>query len=250
MVFYSKIKPHRKYLFVVLIVLLLFLINLGILFATPVGPSIVSNSSETGPIRNSAMINTTGGSITTIDLNATTQNIRWKAYVGNVSGTLTLDDGVNNTVFDWTLGAVVGEVYATRMSDTVQWTNINCSNMSHIVNEEIAINHTNNPNDNISTTFDTKTHDTLYIGTRTIAANSCYSIHTYVNDTNQSQYFEEVLLYDGTSIDDGDLIYATMIEQDVYGFDGNTYDFQMIVPENGLYSWTSSIAYYFYVELT
>ena len=47
----------------------------------------------------------------------------------------------------------------------------------------------------------------------------------------------------------GDIVYATILEQDAQGFDNNQYDFQMIVPEVGL-TWSSSTAYYFYVELT
>ena len=44
-----------------------------------------------------------------------------------------------------------------------------------------------------------------------------------------------------------------IIEQNADGYRGQlgeTYDFQMIVPEVGLDSWTSSTAYYFYVELS
>jgi hypothetical protein len=65
-------------------------------------------------------------------------------------------------------------------------------------------------------------------------------------------------LYDGTNLTDysAGVIYAALIENDVSGYNGNdpvdntTYDFQMLVPEVGTDTWTSSTAYYFYVELT
>jgi hypothetical protein len=51
-------------------------------------------------------------------------------------------------------------------------------------------------------------------------------------------------LYDSTSI-----IYATILENDLAGYDGQTYDFQMLVPENGSQGFTGATAYYLYVEL-
>jgi len=218
--------------------------------AAPVGPTVTYSATETAPTREAALINTSGGSITTMVLNATTQNLRWKAFVGNVTGSLTLDDAENYTVFDWSLSSVIGEVYATRSSDTVTWSNINCSNATHILNEEMALNHISNPDDNISTTFSVKDHEQFYVGTRLMTTDSCFSLHTYVNDAPQSADFEEVVLYDGTNHTNGDVVYATPLEQDVQGFDTASYDFQMIVPENGLATWQSSTAYYFYVELT
>ena len=45
-------------------------------------------------------------------------------------------------------------------------------------------------------------------------------------------------------------VYATIMEQDTIGFDGDRYDFQMIVPENGNQSFSGATAYYIYIELT
>jgi hypothetical protein len=62
--------------------------------------------------------------------------------------------------------------------------------------------------------------------------------------------FEEIALYDGaTEAGGGNIIYASILEEDVAGYDGATYDFQMIVPENGLSTFSSRTAYYLYVEL-
>ena len=218
-------------------------------YATPSGPSITFISNQTKQPSAARLINTTGGSITTVVLNATTQNPRWKAYVGNVTGTLTLDDASDNTIFDWTLTNVNGEIYATRFYGNINWSGTNCSNSTHIANENFALNQTNR-DDNITKTFSSQVHNGFYVGTRQILANTCFSVHTYVNSTSQSSKFEEVVLYDGTNETNGNIIYSTPLEQDAYGFDNNTYDFQMIVPENGLATWTSSTAYYFYVELT
>ena len=237
-------KPNKiVYNWLILVVLLLLVVPIAL--SLPTGPTVEYIRNETKTSTQGKMINTSGGSITTMVLNATTQNYRWKAYVGNVTGRLTLDDANDHTVFDWKLTTIVGEVYATRNPNSINWNQINCSTPSNITNEEIAINHTNNPDDNISATFATKDHNTLYVGSIEIPQDSCYSIHTYVNDTNQSTNFEEILLHDKQSV-----VYATVIESDELGYDPTqTFDFQLIVPEVGLPTWTSSTPYYFYVEL-
>ena len=218
-------------------------------YATPSGPTVTFIQNETKQPSAARVINTTGGSITTVVLNATTQNTRWKAYVGNVTGTLTLDDANDNTIFDWTVTNVIGEIYATRSSSSINWSGVNCSSQTQIANENFALNHTNK-DDNISATFSSQLHRSFYVSTQQILQDSCYSVHTYVNSTSQSTKFEEVVLYDSTIANNGNIIYATPLEQDTYGFDNSTYDFQMIVPENGLAGYSSSTAYYFYVELT
>ena len=75
-------------------------------------------------------------------------------------------------------------------------------------------------------------------------------MHTYVNSTAQSTRFEEVVLYDSPQLGNGNIVYATPLEQDYYGFNNQTFDFQMIVPENGAPGFSGATAYYFYAELT
>ena len=243
-------KRHIRNIGIAFILLVIFMFLSYYAYAIPVGPTITEIKNETGSIRESTLINTTGGSITTMKLDVTAQNLKWKAFVGNVTGSLVLSDASNYSIYDWSLSTIVGEVYATRSSTTVSWSNINCSNLTHITNEEIALNHTSNPDDNISATFNAKNHNPFYIGTVEITSNSCYSIHTNVNNQSQNSSFEEIILYDGTDHQNGDIVYATNLEQDVAGYNNNPFDFQMIMPEVALSTWDSSTAYYFYVELT
>ncbi len=219
-------------------------------YAVPVGPTIMEMTNETYSRTGSTLINTTGGSITTMVLNVTAQNLKWKAFVGNVTGRLVLSDASSYSIFDWSLSNIVGTVYATRSPELISWGDISCANKTHIGNEEFAMNHTSNPNDNISATFSSKSHESFHVGTVKIEENECYSIHTNVNNQTQSSHFEEVILYDGTNSNNGDIVYATRIEQAQTGYNTLPYDFQMIVPEMGHPSWTGSTAYYFYVELT
>jgi len=217
----------------------------------PEGPTIDSITNETREPLDGTLINTSGGSITTMVLNTTAQNTKWKAFVGNVSGKLVLAGADNYAIYDWTKSSIAGNVYATRKAETVSWNRISCANLTHIRNEEIALNHTSNPDDNISATFNTKDHDEFYVATKKINQNSCYSIMTNVMGQKQSgtRYFQEILLYDGLHSNDGYIVYATKLEEDVVGYNNKSYDFQMIVPEVALSSWTSSTGYYFYVEI-
>ncbi|MFH1182233.1 MAG: hypothetical protein V1702_04700 [Candidatus Woesearchaeota archaeon] len=217
--------------------------------ATPAGVTIIPIRNETSTPRAASFVNTTGGTIATVNLNGSTQNVRWKAFVGNVSGALTLDDAYGSTVYDWTASAPSGEIYAARSSATLNWSVIGCANSTHLSMEDFAMNHTNK-DDNISRTFSTKVHNQFYVGLVQIAQNACYSIHTYVNDSSQSSRFEEMVLYDGTNLTNGNVVFSTILELDKYGYNNQTYDFQMILPERGIDGWSSSTAYYFYMELS
>ena len=250
--FYHKNQQNKKIrnFFVLLVIFITLLALQYSVYATPTGPTVSYVKNETATLRGSSLVNTTGGSITTMNLNMTAQNLKWKAFVGNVTGGLVLADTDGYSLYNWSLSTVMGEIYATRSSTLVSWDDIECANKTHIGNEETAINHTDNPNDNISATFNSKNHDSFYVGTVGISDNECYSIHTNVDNQSQSSNFEEVILYDGSNSTNGDMLYVTTLEQNTRGYNNDTYDFQMIVPEYGYASWTGATAYYFYVELT
>src|SRR3989338_3554648 len=107
---------------------------LSLVYAAPTGPTATILGNSTKVSANGTNVNSTingtispGGYIFTTSLNSVQQNTRWKGYVGNVSGTLTLDDANDNTLFQWSLSTVTGEVYATRASGNINWSGINCT---------------------------------------------------------------------------------------------------------------------------
>jgi len=284
----------KKALIVLLVILLVSAVR--IVISTPVGPSItfIKNetntqyATETGTMVNQSPPNaTSGGYIWWINLDGSEQNKRWKAFVGNVSGELVLDDANGYSIYTWDLGLTSGEVYATRASGNINWTNINCSWMAArsycnaTLNKENCTgwdrpyagdgNWTFNASnrtiselenvamdllyatDNITTTFWNRSHRYFKVGTVHIWEDSCYAIHPYINNTEQHDYFDEVLLYDGSEPGTGNIIYAGMVENNSMGYSANfniTFDFQILVPERGTTGWSGSTPYYFYVELT
>ncbi|MFH2021248.1 MAG: hypothetical protein ABIJ34_07550 [archaeon] len=216
------------------------------IFADPDGANITYNVSETKTPAAAQYLNTSGGSFTTVILNAETQNLKWKAYAGNVSGVLTLDDGGNYSIYQWQLTDYTGEVFASRNA-SVTWSNIRCANVTHVYYEETAMNHTTSSPDSINSTFSYKLHKAFYVGTAVIAQSSCKNTFTWVNNTAQTpditSPFQEILLYDGSA-----LVYTTFIDDNIQGFNFKKYDFQMIVPERGVQGYDNT-KYYFYMEL-
>jgi hypothetical protein len=266
-------------LFLIVIVSVVLSILLTSVYAIPSGPTITALSNTTKSttggtkVNGSFQSNTSGGRIFTLNLTSTQQNTRWKAYVGNVTGTLVLDDASDNRIFAWTLSTVAGEVYATRASGTVNWSGINCtwiadgshnategfenSNRSMEEAENAALSHTN-VDDNVTATFENTNHSSITIGSVVIGKDECFTLQTYqknavqVFDDSDNANFTQIILYDGAyNTTGGNVVYATPIEEDVTGYrSDSTYDFQIIVPEDGTVGFSGVTAYYFYVELS
>ena len=258
----------RNNVITLLAIALLMGIAIRSVAGTPTGPTIHQLKNETSGIANATMLNesTGGGYIYTLNISGSIQDQRWKAYVGNVTGKWVLQDVDGNAIYDWPLTSLIqGEVYVTRKATTVDWTDINCTyfgagattaapntNTADRTIEEqenTALGFTNH-DDNVTATFKNRVHTAMSIGTRTIPANTCYSINTYINGTTQtsSTFFQELALYDGLNKTVGSVVYATFVENDIWGFDTSPYDFQLIVPNNGTTT-TIVVPYYFYVEL-
>ncbi|KYK27383.1 hypothetical protein AYK26_03935 [Euryarchaeota archaeon SM23-78] len=214
-------------------------------FAVPQGAKITLNQTENASVRPVDSHTAAGGSFTTLVLNVTSQTSKWKAYVGNVTGKITLDNSYNYTIYDWAITIVQGEVYVSR-NDSVSFSSLACANDGNISAEETTLNINSSTDDSISNTFDQQVHKSFVIGgTGTISNSSCYAIATYVNDSAQpadeSATFQEILLSDGLN-----LVFTTLLENNEPGFDVGTYDFQFIVPDD---PGDTSITYYFWAEL-
>ena len=226
--------------------ILLLLSSITLAEKLPANPAIISNVTETISQRPLTYLNTTGGSFTTLVLNASQQNYRWKAYVGNVTGELSLQDQSNYSIYDWALSTISGNVYVSRNS-SIDWSNLECANSTTIAREENYLNINSTLLDSINSTFNESTHRQFYAAAQRIDPNTCPAISTYVNGTaqnnGQNNKFQEILLQDIR----GSLLYTTIIENQILGFDNSVYDFQMIVAEDE--SKQTATPYYFYMEL-
>ncbi|MGV8152527.1 MAG: hypothetical protein ACP5OG_05590 [Candidatus Nanoarchaeia archaeon] len=227
-----------------LCIALIFAVCLRLILGAPEGfNNVTITSNTTKNVTAAYNVSIAGGYIAALNITANIRNVRWKGFVGWVTGKFTLADGNGSTLFDWSMSTTSGRVYATRHAATITWANINCSNLSKLELENYQMNHTNK-DDNISRTFNETNHTSFYVGTKSIPSNTCFSLNTYVN--NASSYdFDEMVLDDGSSV-----VYATILENRVTGYNSMQYDFQMIVPENGAATFSGITPYYLYVELT
>jgi hypothetical protein len=196
---------------------------------------------QPGPVKS---LNTSGGSFSIITINSTTQTPRWKAFLGNVTGKIGLWDGSNNSVYDWDLEVTTGEIYTTRNPSTIDWSGIECANISHIYNEEINLSINTSDEDSINNTFNTASHEAFYTASTYWEANECLGIATNINNARQTANFQEVLLYS-----DNYLIYTGLLEDGEQGYNGKYYDFQVIVPNDAQQGKSINTLYYFYLEL-
>ena len=241
----SATKKTSIIFLLVIILALVFFSNKTPVVAIPQGATITSSQTENASVKQADSHTATGGSFTTLVLNVTSQTSKWKAYVGNITGKLTLDNSNNFTIYDWALTTLQGEVYVSR-NDSVTFGSLTCANDGNISAEENYLNINSSSDDSISNTFNQTVHKSFVVGgTGTIQNSSCYAIATYVNDTSQPSdegaTFQEVLLSDGN-----DLVFTAILEDNQQGFDLGSYDFQLIVPDDP--SGTST-TYYFYAEL-
>ncbi len=234
-----------------------FLILMFFVSALPQGPVIVYNNTE---ISSSAASGGTEradarSTVTTMVFNLTAQSYKWKAYIGNVTGKLTLDDADNYTIYDWTLISFQGEVYATRKSTTVNWSAVDCANTSELQLDETALNHISSESDSVTNTMSRLNHTGFYAANEYVVNGTCFALYTYNGTIQQNRIdavFQEVVLFDNDNT-----VYTTLLESDQSGFDNinstsstpNTYDFQILLPEDPSFA-SSPTTYYFYMELS
>ena len=235
----------------------------------PSGPQSIteSNQQRLGTSSWPAItIQAEAGNITALVISSLSQTQTWQGYYGNITGTVTLDDASNFSMYTWELAEPQGEIYASN-GTSVTWSNIRCVNYTNNhsqYNENLSSLETwlglaADDVDGIDETFNESgvlndgvtAHPTVYVGTYTINSGTCPATDTYQNDTISGVEFAEILLTDNTSI-----IFTAIIENDlvgsdadIKGFNNQTHDFQMLVGDNGHEGDDSITNYYFFVEL-
>ena len=211
------------------------------------------------------------GNVTQLNINGYSATQTWQGYFGNVTGTITLRDSGNFTLYNWTLASPRGEIFASTNS-SITWGNVQCLNFTSagnasgntLLNEQpgnYSVNGTNLTTletrfnissldvDGVNETFNllgAGTHDKFFVNNIQFSEGKCQSTRVFDASGPVSNKFEEVLLYEPLS---SSVIFAAILEQDASGFNTGTEDFEMLVLENGHGSDTQATTYYFYVEL-
>jgi len=251
---------------------------------TPSAPSGMANVSvNTTAYPNGWDLNLTRSHIYTVDINESQPTLKWTGIVGNISAEFALQDEDDDALFDWPILSTTGEVYATRETSggggwsgggIPSWSAMYCANSSMISDEGIMFNSTNASEDSMVNTFTTSvTYSTnIYIGEFELLdaahgeAGGCYGLHLNENNSDVTDDWIELVLTDNASESEDDLpdgmstgsgagtiawniIYASVIMNHSFGYNGEIYDFQMLLPQLGQAGDVAVIPFYFYIEL-
>ena len=198
---------------------------------------------------------------------STTQT--WQGYFGNVSGTIQLADSNDNVLYNWSLASPQGEIYASTNA-TLLWTNIQCLNFTasgtytneagnggttnlygiNLTGLEDRFNINSTDVDGVNETFTLTgagTHNLFYTASQQFSEGECRNTRVYDDaGIGVDNSFEEALLYEPTT---GSVVFTSLLNRDLLGFDNITHDFEMLVLEDGHGTDVSTTPYYFFVEL-
>ena len=209
---------------------------------------------------NQTTLNALGGNMTQLTiLGDAVDSDYWSGYYGNISGEIRLSDANNFSLYSWNgIATAEGEIYAsdTTISD---WSTVRCINLTLTYpgfnctgQGEQCLNLTEIENnygmsstdpDGVNETFN-ETLPSIEVGTITLY--NCPRTSLYSNSTPQQNpdWNETILTVNNSEA----IIFAAIINPGTLGFDNKTWDFQMIVADNG--GDAIPTTYYVYTELT
>ena len=230
-----------------LLPILTLVLSLVVVYAVvPSGGTLTSISNATAPADVAGSHAAIAGNVTEMTVVAFTTTQSWQGYFGNITGTIQLADGSDNVMYNWSLASPEGEIYAS-VNNSVNWVGTQCyNNTTFTPNLELEYNILGDDVDGVDETFNLQNHDAFYVNNILINTNTCMSARIY-GDTGAGvdTEFEEVLLKGGSN----ETIFASILEEDMLGFNDASHDFQMLVLEDGHGTDTATRPYYFYVEL-
>jgi hypothetical protein len=262
---------HKNTMFLVAlsVVVLSIAILLPITQAAPGGASITPLLNETAPVDSAGEHSSIAGNVTELTITGFSTTQSWQGYFGNVTGVIQLADSSDAVLYNWSLATPEGEVYASRNS-SITWTNIQCFNFTakgnytaepggggttslygtNTTGLENEFNIASDDVDGVNETFTLSgggTHDAFFTASQSFSEGECQSTRVF-GDTGAgvNDEFEEVLLYEPTS---RSVVFASILDDNLGGFDNNLYDFEMLVLEDGHGTDTAVTTAYFFVEL-
>lgn len=285
----TKINTTSLLVLSVLFILAIASMSYAITFIPSAPNSITYVSTTNSSYPNGRVLNMSRANIYTYILDESQPTIKWTGIVGNITAEFALQDATGNALYDWTIYTTTGEVYATKETTggaawdgggVPLWTAVQCANSSDIEDEGLAFNSTYWGNstklyaeDSYINTFKdyTLTWPTIYVGERLVrdyatgagAGEGCRAINLNENNTvdTDGNWLEVVLTDNQTETEvswpagsnggaqQRNLIYMSIIENNSFGYNGQNYDFQMILPQQGFKGDVAIVPFYFYVEL-
>jgi hypothetical protein len=199
------------------------LVSISILFAAyalaavPNGAQI-SGVSDKGrfPVPPAGNISLTAGNVTRVTLEANMSTFRWVGLYGNASGTFQLGDSSGNALYTW--GNAKGRiVYLSRANPT--WATLADADIAAVTADFTFID--GSAADNYTNTFVGASEN---IGSGIFSLSSDYATTL----SNGATTWKTYSLTDGTNI-----IFTGRVSEDGTAYNGDSADYQMIIPEDG-----------------
>lgn len=261
----NTILENKEYLKLFFTIVILFLQIYTIYAAIPSGATNLTSISNTTALADfPESVSAVAGNVTEINIFGYSTTQSWQGYFGNVTGVIELTDGNNRTMFNWSSSSPRGEVYASNESGVI-WTNIQCFNFTangtncnddinnrggtskcgmNLSQLEGSYNVDDEDIDGVNETFNRNDHELFYTNNLEFSAGECKN-SKILNETGQG-IFDEVLLW---SPDSNAVVFTSLLKNNVFGFNGKSYDFEMLVLEDGHETDVDITNYYFYIEL-
>ena len=256
----------KKYLvFLMIIFCLAFVASIREPFGAEVTPGNSSRANATDPQSAPAQ----AGNVTELNIFGYSITQSWQGYFGNVSGTLTLSNSAGDAMYNWSVASPRGQIYAS-VNNSLQWQYVQCFNYTsfgdfeddkpqagntslnglNLTQLEDMFNIPRSAVDGVDETFNlfgVDGHRSFYTSSMLFGDGQCPSTRVFGSAGSQNKNeFEEVLLYEPES---KSIVFTSLLNENLQGFDGKSYDFQMLVLEDGRGTNTETTNYYFYLEI-
>ncbi len=258
----------KRIFIVLLVVVLLFNISLVVIAVEPFGASVNPLTSERAPQDSPQGINAVAGNVTELNIFGYSITQSWQGYFGNVTGVIMLADSSDKVMYNWSAASPQGEIYAST-NNSINWNYIQCFNFTstgtyeddslnaggtsqygtNLTILEGIFNIDSEDVDGVDETFYLfgSGHNRFFTNNREFSEGECRNTRMFSDaKSGEEDKFEEVLLYEPST---RSIVFASLLDEDVFGFDNNPHDFEMIVLEDGHKTDTSTTTYYFWVEL-
>jgi hypothetical protein len=256
---------------IVFLFILFSVILINIVFVSavePFGVNVTNLSSVRAPQDAPQGIPAIAGNVTELSIFGYSITQSWQGYFGNVTGTIMLADQSDKMMYNWSLASPEGEIYAST-NDSIVWNYVQCLNFTadgSYIDDKVNAGGTSQYGtnltilenmfgisyddvDGIDETFTLlgSGHNTFYTNNFEFSSGQCRNTEVFSNaGYGEEDKFEEVLLYEPTT---SSVIFTSILNENVLGFDNRQHDFEMLVLEDGHLTDTSTTPYYFYVEL-
>ncbi len=253
---------------ILFVAVLIFLLNISLVLAIePFGANVVNLSSSRADSDDATGIPALAGNVTELSIFGYSITQSWQGYFGNVTGTIMLADNSDNVMYNWSLASPEGEIYAST-NDSISWADVQCFNFdadgtyigaetpgdtnqhgTNLTILEAMFGIADDDVDGVNETFTLlgSGHNTFYTNNLNFSEGECRNTQVFTNSgQGEDNKFEEVLLYEPTT---RSIIFTSLLNENVFGFDNNPHDFEMLVLENGHLTDTETTTYYFWIEL-